>query len=214
MDNATSTPPSRQLGAREVFVPDGPRQLWRVQSGALRIDSAPQGEASRFVRLALPGDVVGVECWAGMHEALTQRALIASQMVPVATQGHEMMHLLMESVVVAHQRCREVVTLRTGPAARRIQALLLMFAASDDEAGAADLAAHEVAVPHLADLSDILDVTPETVSRVFASLREHKLLHGRRPQKASFSSHVLGRLDVVAGFSGSLTPRRLRAAGG
>ena len=205
---------ARELAAREVFAPDAPSQLWRVQSGALRIDSAPQGDASRFVRLALPGDVVGVERWAGTHEALTQRALIASCLVPVAACGQEMMHILMETVVVAHQRCREVVTLRTGPAARRIQALLLMFAQSDEAwawagAGSVGQAAHDVAVPNLADLSDILDVAPETVSRVFASLREQNFLQGRRPQKARFSSQALRGLEIVTGMSTQLAPRKL-----
>jgi CRP-like cAMP-binding protein len=161
--------------------------------------------------LALPGDVVGVERWAGTHDALAHRALITCQMVPVVARGQEMMHILMESVVVGHQRCREVVTLRTGPAARRIQALLLMFAQSD-EAGAGSIGqiAHDVAVPNLADLSDILDVTPETVSRVFASMREHNFLQGRRPQKACFNSQALRGLEVVAGMSKQLGPGKLR----
>lgn len=203
----------RELAVREVFVSDAPSQLWRVVSGALRIDSAPQGEASHFVRLALPGDVIGVEHWAGMHGDLTQRALIASQVLPVVASRQDMMHILMESVVVGHQRCREMVTLRTGPAARRIQALLLMFAQSN-EAGAAPagLAGHDVAVPNLTDLSDILDVTPETVSRVFASMREHNFLQGRRPQKARFSSQALRGLEMVAGMSAQLATRKLHLA--
>lgn len=214
MDLNNHTVGARQLASREVLPADATQTLWRVLSGALRIDSAPAGEASRFVRLALPGDVIGVERWAGTHEALTHRAVIASQLMPVAASGAEMMQILMESVVVAHQRCREVVTLRTGTAARRIQALLLMFEQSGITTGmAASPAVHEVAVPHLADLSDILDVAPETVSRVFGSLRDMAVLEDRKPQKARFSRQALRGLEVVAGMSASLAPRKLRAAG-
>ncbi|MBB1075978.1 Crp/Fnr family transcriptional regulator [Rhodoferax sp. 4810] len=204
--------PARPLAAREPFAPEAAQLLWRVHTGVLRIDSAPGGEASRFVRLALPGDVIGIERWAGTHEALSQRAVIASQLVPVAADGAEMMQILMESVVVAHQRCREVVTLRTGPAAQRIQALLLMFAQSGAVPGApAGLAPQDFAVPHLADLSDILDVAPETVSRVFGSMRAGDFLAARRPQKARLSRQALRALEQVVSLPGALAGPRLQA---
>ena len=80
------------------------------------------------MRLALPGDVIGVEQWAGTNDHLSLRALIYTSLTPVQATGQPMMQILMETVVVAHQRCREVVRLRTGPVAQRIKALLLMFA--------------------------------------------------------------------------------------
>jgi len=211
-DNVDSD--NRYLLPRAAFAPDARQPLWRVVAGVLRIDSAPQGEGSRFVRLALPGDVIGVERWAGTQDGLSQRALVISELAPVADTGQQMMHLLMDSVVVAHQRCREVVTLRTGPAARRVQALLLMLAQSGvTEAAAASPTARDVAVPHLADLSDILDVAPETISRVFGSLRDMAVLEDRKPQKARFSRQALRGLEVVAGMSASLAPRKLRLGG-
>ena len=204
----------RQLVSREVLTPDELCQLWRVESGALRIDSAPRGEASRFVRLALPGDVIGVEQWAGTNDNLNMRALIATRLSPVVVTGPPMMQILMETVVVGHQRCREVVSLRTGPVAQRIKALLLMFARGRvAEAGAQGMATSDFAVPHLADLSDIVDAAPETVSRVFASMRDLDFLQDRRPQKARFSSRVLRELDILPGMSAPRTVRRLHLAG-
>ncbi len=44
------------------------------------------------------------------------------------TDGAEMMALLIKTVVIAHQRCREVVSLRTGAVSQRVKCLLLMFA--------------------------------------------------------------------------------------
>lgn len=208
--------PNRQLSARECLSALDLKQLWRVESGALRIDSAPVGEASRFVRMALAGDVIGVERWAGTDDTLNLRALIATELSPVLATGEPMMQILMETVVVGHQRCREVVTLRTGPVAKRIKALLLMFAQSRPEhsvgAGLQGAASTLCAVPHLADMSCIVDAAPETVSRVFGSMRELDFLQDRRPQKVRFSSQVLRRLDVVAGMSAPRTARRLLGA--
>lgn len=198
------------LAPREVFAPDAPQQLWRVANGALRIDSAPSGEARRFVRLALPGDVIGVEQWAGTNDHLSLRALIDTSLTQVDATGPQMMQILMETVVVAHQRCREVVTLRSGPVAQRIQAMLLMFA-HGRRSGNGSVA--DCPVPYLADLSDIVDAAPETVSRVLGSMREHDFLQGRKPQKARFSSQALKGLEMVAGMSAVRSSRRLQAAG-
>ena len=66
-------------------------------------------------------------------------------------------------------------------------------------------------VPYLADLSDIVDAAPETVSRVLASMREHDFLQDRKPQKARFSSQALKGLEMVAGMSAVRPARKLRA---
>ena len=207
MKTATSDTPIRSLGAREALAPDELRQPWRVLSGVLRVDSAPKGEPARFVRLALPGDVVGVERWAGSNDSLRLRAVIAAQLTPVDATGDAMMHILMETVVVAHQRCREVVSLRSGPAARRIQALLLMFAQSGVAEGVEEgLATQNFAVPHLSDLSAILDIAPETASRAFTSMRSGDFLAERRPQKARLRSQVTRGIAAVADLSAGLVP--------
>ena len=198
---------TRHLTSREALAPDELRQLWRVASGVLRVDSAPKGEPARFVRLALPGDVVGVERWVGSNDNLRLRAVIAARLTPVEATGDAMMQILMETVVVAHQRCREVVSLRSGPAARRIQALLLMFAQSGVAEGVDQgLTTQDFAVPHLADLSDILDIAPETASRAFSSMRSGDFLAARRPQKARLRSPVTRGLEAVAGLSAALAP--------
>ena len=199
------------LAARDLFAPPAAASLWRGLQGALRVDSAPSGQASRFVRLALPGDVIGVEQWAGTHDCLSLRALIDTRLAPVQAEGTAMMQILMETVVVAHQRCREVVTLRSGPVAQRLQALLLLFAQAQAVGGAQGSVA-DCPVPFLADLSEIVDAAPETVSRVLGSMRAHDFLQDRKPQKARFSSQALQGLEMVAGMSAVRPARRL--AGG
>jgi len=201
----------RSLCVREGLAADDMLQMWRVETGALRIDSAPLGEASHFMRLALPGDVIGVEKWAGTDDTLSVCALTPVTLSPVLVTGAEMMHLLMETVVIAHQRCREVVSLRTGPVSQRVKCLLLMFADSVNQEAKTT---SECILPHLSDMADILDAAPETVSRVFSSMRKLDVLQDRKPHKARFSSLALRANQLLPGMSSSSTRQRneLRAA--
>ena len=157
-------------------------------------------------RVSPPGDVLGVERWAGGADALTCRALIASSVDAVNADDTDMLSILMDTVVVAHQRSREAMELRTGPVSQRLKALLLMFAQGHERQ---DAAAVECPVPNLADLRDIIDAAPETISRVFASMREMAFLQGRRPQKARFSSQVLRSQSLMPGMSASSPAQRV-----
>jgi CRP-like cAMP-binding protein len=209
---STATPPraNRTLAAREGLPSHDLKLMWRVQSGALRLDSALDGEASHFMRLALPGDVIGVEQWVGTSDSLSFRALTPVCLVPVDATGAEMMTILMETVVVAHQRCREVVSLRTGPASKRVKCLLLMFA---DSVNTGAKSTTECALPMLSDMADILDAAPETVSRVFSSMRQLDYLQDRKPHKARFSSLALRAQALIPGMTVSSALQRSQLAG-
>ncbi|GAB4212119.1 MAG: hypothetical protein Fur007_03820 [Rhodoferax sp.] len=178
----------RSMIVRESFRLTASDGLWRVAAGALRIDSAPPGEAGRFMRLALPGDVIGVEQWAGTDDRLVYAALTPVQLNAMQPPAAELMGLLMDTVVVAHQRCREVVTLRTGPVSQRVKALLLLFAETlaPEAQSLADWP-----LPQLSDMADILDAAPETVSRVFSSMRKLDWVQARKPQQARFDVQAL-----------------------
>lgn len=198
-------PTTCSLAARAPFAPTTPGLLWRVQTGALRIDSAQSGEPSRFMRLALPGDVLGVEQWVGSEETLSLRALTPVTLQALDVASAAVMPILMETVVIAHQRCREVVSLRTGPVSQRVKCLLLMFADSvnPDAKTTADCV-----LPHLSDLADMLDAAPETVSRVFSSMRRLDYLQDRKPQKARFDRLALRTQNLLPGMSaGAFAPR-------
>jgi len=201
---------SRTLNPRDGLAASDLTQLWRVQAGALRIDSAQAGEPSRFMRLALPGDVIGVEKWVGSDDAMSLRALTPVTLVPVLATGAEMMHILMETVVVAHQRCREVVSLRTGPVSQRVKTLLLMFA---DSVNLDAKSTAECALPNLSDMADILDAAPETVSRVFGSMRRLDYLQDRKPQRARFDSLALRAQALIPGMTASSALQRSQLVG-
>jgi len=200
----------RCLNAREGLAASDLAQLWRVETGALRLDSAPDGEARRFMRLALPGDVMGVEQWVGSDDAFSVRALTHVRLTPVQAEGAAMMALLMETVVVAHQRCREVVSLRTGPVSQRVKCLLLMFADSVNQEAKST---SECILPNLSDMADILDAAPETVSRVFSSMRRLDYLQDRKPHKARFDSLALRAQALIPGMTASSALQRSQLAG-
>ncbi|MDO8320293.1 hypothetical protein [Rhodoferax sp.] len=210
MKSIPSNPSNRTLSPREGLAACDLTQMWRVESGALRIDSARSGETSCFMRLALPGDVIGVEKWVGTDDALSVRALTPVTLTPVQASGPEMMHVLMETVVIAHQRCREVVSLRTGPASQRVKCLLLMFSDSVNHDARTTL---ECILPNLSDMADILDAAPETVSRVFSSMRKLDYLQDRKPHKVRFSSLALRAQALIPGMTASSAVRRGQMVG-
>jgi hypothetical protein len=140
---------------------------------------------------------------------LRYRALIACVLEPVNLEASAMVPVLMDTVVVAHQRSREAMELRTGPVAQRLKSLLLMFAQGQEPM---DSHAVECQVPNLADLHDILDAAPETISRVFANMRGMSMLQDRRPQKASFSSQALRKRALMPGMSASANLQRNQLA--
>jgi len=198
------------LAARESLSPQWQQNIWRVERGALRIDSAVAGDAGHFMRLALPGDVIGVEQWVGTDDRLSFRALTEVSLTPVTASGSEMMQVLMETVVVAHQRCREVVSLRTGPVSQRVKTLLLMFA---DSVSPEATRGSDIALPNLSDMADILDAAPETVSRVFSSMRQLDFLQDRKPHRARFSSLALRAQALIPGMTVSSALQRSQLVG-
>lgn len=177
----------RHLLAREALSTSDGQTLWQLASGALRIDSSATLDAPRaFVRLALPGDFLGVESLVGMTDPLWVRALTPARLVPVVVLDQsQLTQLLMDAVLKGHQRCREVVNLRTGSALERVKRLLLMLAGdgNKDSAGAA-CEATVCALPNLNDMAAIVNAAPETVCRVLASLRELNFLEDCSPPSA------------------------------
>lgn len=168
MDLCVTPRAEHQLFQRESLSSSDLHSLWRLESGALRVDSQGEDGNSEFVRLALPGDLVGVETLAGVTDNLTVRALTPARLRPVdLVDKNHLTQILMETLSRVHQRCREVASLRTGSTTVRLQRLLRML--SGDK--------HTVsALPTLSDMAAIINAAPETVCRVMTSLREIEVL--------------------------------------
>ena len=185
--NTFVTPRSEHaLFQRETLSYIDLQSLWRLESGALRLDSQAADGGSDFVRLALPGDLLGVESLAGVTDHLTVRAITPARLRPVdLVDTTHLTQLLMETISKVHQRCREMASLRTGSTTVRIQRLLQMLSGGGTSASASHTSeSTRCALPTLSDMATIVNAAPETVCRVLASLRELDFLQERSPESA------------------------------
>lgn len=182
MNSCVMNRQTRELLPREALSSADLHSLWRLESGALRIDSETPGGARDFVRLALPGDLLGVESLVGVAESLLVRAITPTRLVPVVLHDSgQLKQMLMDTIVKGHQRCRQMVSLRTGSTTVRIKRLLQMLV-NGDEPGAGEHSA--CALPTLNDMAAIVNAAPETVCRVLGSLRQLDVLQDCSPSSA------------------------------
>jgi CRP-like cAMP-binding protein len=171
--------PERVLGPRDTLSPTELPHLWRVESGALRIDSTDAHGASSFVKMALPGDLIGVERLVGVTDHFDVQALTTSRLLPLSLFNEaDLKQLLVESVAKGYQRSRELATLRTGSTEARVQRLLVMLAHNKD---GQHTAATTCALPSLGDMATIVSAARESVCRALANLRQINFLQECNP---------------------------------
>jgi len=178
MDSYVTPRVEHQLFQREALSSSDLHSLWRLESGALRVDSQGEDGHSEFVRLALPGDLLGVENLAGVTDKITVRAITPARLRPVdLVDKNHLTQILMEPLSRVHQRCREVASLRTGSTTVRLQRLLRMLSGQN---GAGEQTV--CALPTLSDMATIINAAPETVCGVMTNLREIEVLKERDPE--------------------------------
>ena len=175
---------TRDLAQRETLSITETHTVWRLESGALRIDSAGSDGTETLVRIALPGDLLGIESLLGVPDRFAVRALTPSRLVPLDLLEGQLPQMLMDSVITGYQRARQMVQLRTGSAEERVKSLLVMLAESGQ---GAKKGSATCALPTLADIAGVVHAAPETVSRVLASLRQASFLQDCSPLTAKHS---------------------------
>jgi CRP-like cAMP-binding protein len=171
----------RDLAQREALSLAESHAVWRLESGALRIDSTGADGTETLVRLAQPGDLLGIESLLGVPDRFTVRALTPSRLASVELLEDKLPQLLMDSVITGYHRSRQMVLLRSGSAEERVKNLLVMLAEAEN--GTHNVGA-TCALPTLADIAGIVHTAPETVSRVLASLRQASFLQDCSPKTA------------------------------
>jgi CRP-like cAMP-binding protein len=178
------TRPARLLRQREPLKIDELHSLWRLDSGALRIDTTVGDNTCSFVRLVLPGDVLGLENLVGVTDPLVARALTYSRLIPVTLYDDaQFKQLLIEAVSQGYQRARELITLRTGTTDDRVKRLLITLARNNSDTLDETTAC---AMPSLSDMATIVNAAPETVCRSLASLRQTKFLQDCSPEASKY----------------------------
>lgn len=174
---------------------------WRLTSGLICHGPVFAGEGLAFGvhGLAQAGDLI----LPGGTETLA-RALMPSVLMPLQEpQAPEAWRALLARICGQQQRqSADLTALRTGPAADRVCHLLLMVAAPD---------APPQTLPSLRSMAALLDIAPETVSRVLSGLRQMRLLDGGppdAPRRACQSARQLTARALPSGLTSSQTVRR------
>ena len=152
--------------------------LWRIVSGALRIERCGDG-ASALIQLALPGDCVGLEALLGQPYAVNVSALVAST-VRIEPVGDDAARLAVLGELLAQQQrqAQEMARLRSGSAAERVSCLVRKLGG-----GIVNPQARKT-LPPLKEMAPIVDVAPETICRELKRLLPAKSAP-RRPRQAA-----------------------------
>ena len=190
----------RHLLPRQTLSDKDANSIWRIQSGALRIDHIDDTDDDKvsFVRLALPGDLLGVEYFSGVRETLRVQAITAVSLVLVSSDINKCnKQLLMTAVAKNHVRCRQVVSLKTGPVDERVKRLLHMLMHDEDNTVEDGIVCR---LPSLGNIADIVNSTRETVSRILTCFREANILidSAAKPMNRKHMENRLHRLKPDA----------------
>lgn len=208
------TPPpladdTRSLATGDVlFEAGGHGSVWQLTSGAIRLDRVDR-EGPRFMQLALPGDLMGLELLTAYPYAYSARAIVPSTLRrrTLAADAERRLALI-EGLVQQQRRSEDLMALRGGSAPDRLKHLLLSLAPEELPWTGEGTAC---ALPTIKDMAAIIDTAPETVSRIFANLKRTHILDSRQRQGASFSRSRLQESEWPTGMTRSDGGQRLTA---
>jgi CRP-like cAMP-binding protein len=174
--------------------------VWQVAHGALRLDLVGAG-VERFIQIVLAGDHLGVESLCGLP-TIYRATAITRCVLQRQTVVHEAGQQALISAALARQWCRaaDMVALRSGSAGERVRQLLLMLSAGGAET---DDGYAPMELPRLKDLAAIVDVAPETVSRVISTWRQQAMLLGSGSGSSRVDRRRLTQVDIPPGITRS-----------
>ncbi|MBC3935311.1 Crp/Fnr family transcriptional regulator [Undibacterium sp. CY7W] len=191
------------LAARTEMTEQQAAKLWCVKSGAIRIDTlAPEATTAKpsFLRLALKGDLLGVERLAAVPDQLRLTAITPSCLSPVnLAEEQQWQQCVLQALLSAHQRHREAIALRCGTVEERVRRLLQLLADAEQDQAGTDLAC---TLPSLGNMADILLSTRETICRALTHLRDTHLLEDQNPshmkrRRLENRSHLIRNIQAL-----------------
>lgn len=194
----TPTPARELMRADTVWSAGDGGPLWRVVHGVLRLDQPTLDgtSAASMVRLALPGDLLGLEALFGEPYRLNVVALTAARLEPVdPADCTDRETWLREGLEQLQRRSFEMTALRTGPVPDRLLRLLKLLGHADLPGGSVEHAeAVRSTLPRLRELAEVVDAKPETVCRALGRLLPQR--PGRRgpvPAQERWGSFPMAR---------------------
>ncbi len=199
--------PSRTLGIGEVLLQAGETgAIWQLNQGLVRLEAVTADGAS-FVRLALPGDLLGAE--SALHQPYTFRAVAVTdcRVTQVdASSDMQRMLILMTAFLQEQDRAVDAMRMRQGPVGARLDHLLQVLdtGMNDDE----PVSVRHRKLPQLRDLAFIIDSTPESACRY---LTRHLGLHRQRRYRRSNAVQQADTQATKPAGTGSSTRRKAAA---
>lgn len=155
----------------QIYCPSTSGICWRVISGSVRLNRIANDGEMLFANLAVKNDVIGTETLLMGQYAFCAVALSDCELVPwpegLSSASKDSLLFILAA---AERRTADVVALRSGLAIDRVMRLIAMLAQPDENH---DLC---VALPIWQDISDIADLTKETISRTISSLKHDGIL--------------------------------------
>lgn len=141
--------------------------LWRLEQGAVLLQNAT-ADGIPLTQIALPGDLIGLETLCSQHGASSAIALVECKLSQLDLSGDfNAFAAFMEGYMQQQQRMHDMLLLRTGPVASRLEHLVRMLANSKHDQfkklNRRDL-------PPLREMAQIMDATAETICRALKLL--------------------------------------------
>ena len=181
--DAHEAPRSLSVG-EHLFLAGERNGVWQLSRGLVRLESVgPSGTS--FVRLAMPGDLLGAECALHQPYAFNAVAVTDCEVTRVDT-GNDMQRML-------------IVRMRQGSVAARLDHLLQVLNAGMDESE--PISVRQRKLPQLRDLAFMIDSTPESACRYLSQhlgLQRQRRYRRTAAVKAASTHHAAPMAEAMA----------------
>ncbi|MGV8894372.1 MAG: Crp/Fnr family transcriptional regulator [Burkholderiaceae bacterium] len=165
---------------------------WRVISGSVRLNRIADDGKKLFANLAVEGDVIGAETLLMGRYEFEAVALSDCELVPWPDGASSASRdSLLQILAAAERRTADVVALRSGLAMDRVMRLIAMITQRDENDNLC------FALPKGQDISEITDLTKETISRIISSLKHDGILRKKViPEHAVHRNYIVSQRSV------------------
>jgi CRP-like cAMP-binding protein len=187
----------RRFGRGETLfrAGDSPHYVYTVREGLVKLEQYLPDGTQRIVRLARPGDLIGLETLLGSpygHDAVALEPVLACRIpVDVIKQLDRQVPELAQKLMERWQRALTeadswLTELATGSTQVRV-ARLLIHLVGDDSEGSCYLPGRE-------DIAAIIGTATETASRVVAEFRRSGFIEESGPHQVRVDQGMLGKI--------------------
>jgi CRP-like cAMP-binding protein len=140
--------------------------VYRVLNGSVRLDRQFNDIEPTFANLAVAHDLIGVEVLVEGSYSFEARALTDCQIEVWSEPAFLWVESFAKELLQSFKRKADVVTLRCGTAKQRVLNLIHLLEQDGED----------LRLPRLRDISEITDLTIETISRTMTQLKNQGVI--------------------------------------